>query len=371
VHEIIERFATRQRSKLTEKTLYEYRQSQDYFEKWVIKRKNAKNTPLNTITRADIADFIDDLKNSGISDRTIQGKYLASVGGLFELAISSGSYADANPCRGHKVFTKLNQKKLKSKTQYKPFEQDELKKIFDPANMKCYATKPDDWWVPILGLYTGARIEEICQLDIDDIQQIGNTWSLSINDEDDTKSVKTEAARRKIPVHPDLIKLGFLDYVEDAKAAGNNTKLFPHLTPDRWNKFSNTTGERFGGYLDKLGISDPLKVFHSFRKTVNNTLKQAGVGEEIRCQLMGHEHETTNSFVYGQVIPLDSLSTMTIPFLDFPFLNFEELRYTQGMFTEKLQHLVALKRKKQDRKVVVANREAALQKRATNLNQKG
>ena len=66
-----------------------------------------------------------------------------------------------------------------------------------------------------IGMFTGARLNEICQLDIADVKQDGDTWFLNITDEgDDNKRIKSKAGRRKVPLHSELIRLGFLDFVD-------------------------------------------------------------------------------------------------------------------------------------------------------------
>ncbi|WP_035382517.1 tyrosine-type recombinase/integrase [Ferriphaselus sp. R-1] len=357
--EMIQRFSTRKRDKLKEKTLYEYRNNLDNFAEWVKNRKNTPHYPIRQLGRQDIGDYIDDLKHKGISDRTIQNKYLAALGGLFEVAISSGAYPEgSNPARGHKVFTKKDEKKCRAETAYQPFSTDELTSIFSPENLKA-RPKPDDYWLPLLGLYTGGRIEELCQLAITDIVCVDGIWAISINDED-YKSVKTDASKRNVPIHPTLIELGFLDYVEDAKGFG--TMLFPYLTADRFGKFSNTPSERFGKYLDTLNISDSQKVFHSFRKTSNSLLKEKGVSEEVRCQYVGHEYETTNSSDYGQRFTLKSLTEWVHPHLQYLCITPDSLTHPKHHFLPELTRLCEIKASAVARKPLVAERNKALAK---------
>ncbi|MCG9107716.1 phage integrase N-terminal SAM-like domain-containing protein [Laribacter hongkongensis] len=292
IQEMVPRFATRKKNKLAEKTLYEYGNYHQKFVAWLETRKKKKHIPVHSITRADVADFIDDLLGEGLSPKTITQKYLAAISGLFELAQTIGVLPEGQQLvsRGHKVFTKNDAKKASASNGYKPFTDDELKAIFQPQ-LLSEAQRPADFWLPMLGLFTGGRISELAQLDIADIQQHEGIWAISINGEGD-KSIKTLAATRLIPIHPILLDCGFLDYVNDTKAYG--TKIFPYLTPDTFGSYGATPSERWGKYLDKLGIKDKQKVFHSFRSTSNDRLKQNGVPEESRCQFVGHEHDTIN-----------------------------------------------------------------------------
>lgn len=354
LNEMIQKFATRQDEKLAQKTLYDYRKSQEAFSTWIEKRKNNKAYPIRLITEADISDFIDDLKAQKRSDRTIQHKYLAALSGLFELAQKSNSYPKGNnPTKGHKVFTKKDLKKRKDTNGYQPFKDSDLDKIFMPENLLALP-KPADFWLPLLGLYTGGRIEELCQLAITDIKKVEGIWAISINDEE-YKSLKSTAARREIPIHPQLIKLGFLDYVEDAKEHGD--MLFPYLNADAFGKFSNTPGERFGDYLDSIGITDKQLVFHSFRKTSNNTLKQAGATLEERSEYVGHEVESTNWQDYSKQFSVAYLATNVASKLVFNMIDCGRLTYKKGRFSEILKSECARKYRLERKKQITALRD--------------
>lgn len=334
IQEMVPRFATRKKAKLSEKTLYEYGNYHKKFVEWLELRKKKKHIPVHSITRADLADYIDDLLASGIAPKTVTQKYLASISGLFELAQSIGVIPEGQilVSRGHKVFTKQDAKKSASTSSYKPFTDIELKSIFQ-SDLLTKAKQPADFWLPMLGLFTGGRVSELSQIDITDIQKHGEVWALSINNEGD-KSLKTLASTRLIPLHPTLIDCGFLEYVNDAKQFG--TKLFPYLTPDKFGSYGGRTSERWGSYLDILGIKDPQKTFHSFRSTSNNRLKHNGVPEENRCQFIGHEHDTINSATYSEPHKLAFLLENFASKLDYQCIDFSKLKYSAGFFGEIL-----------------------------------
>ena len=330
IQEMVPRFATRKKAKLSEKTLYEYGNYHRKFVEWLEIRKKKKHIPVHSITRADLADFIDDLLASGIAPKTVTQKYLAAISGLFELAQSIGVLPEGQilVSRGHKVFTKQDAKKSASTSSYKPFTDVELKSIFQ-SDLLTKAKQPADFWLPMLGLFTGGRVSELSQIDITDIQKHGDVWALSINNEGD-KSLKTLASTRLIPLHPTLIECGFLEYVSDAKRYG--TKIFPYLTPDKFGSYGGRTSERWGSYLDTLGIKDPQKTFHSFRSTSNNRLKHSGVPEENRCQFIGHEHDTINSATYSEPHKLAFLLENVASKLDYQCIDFSQLKYVASQF---------------------------------------
>lgn len=341
IQEMVPRFATRKKKKLSAKTVYEYGNYHRKFVEWLETRKKKKHIPVHSITRADLADYIDDLLDEGLAPKTIQQKYLAAINGLFELAQTTGVIPEGQllVSRGHKIFTKADAKKSKGTSSYKPFTDDELKAIFKPE-LLSQAQRPADFWLPMLGLFTGGRISELSQIDIADVRQYEGIWSISLNDEGD-KQLKTPASIRLIPIHPTLIECGFLDYVNDAKEHGS--KLFPYLTPDKFGSYGATPSERWGGYLDALNIKDLQKVFHSFRSTSNNRLKQKKVSEESRCQFIGHEHDTVNSATYSEPHNLPFLLENVASKLDYSVLDFKSLKYLPGQFSVMLAKLCAKK----------------------------
>jgi integrase len=340
IQEMVPRYATRKRNKLSSKALYEYGNYHRKFVQWLELRKKNKHIPVHAITRADVADYIDDLLNDGLSERTVSQKYLPAINGLFDLAQTMGLIPEGQVVsRGHKIFSKADFKKASANNGYKSFNEEDLKTIFQSKLLKD-AERPADFWLPMLGLFTGGRISELAQLDVADIQKHGEIWGISINDEGD-KQLKTLAAMRLIPLHPVLLSCGFLDYVEDAKACG--PKLFGYLTPDRFGSWGGTPSERWGKYMDGLGIKDPQKVFHSFRSTSNTLLKNNGVGEESRCQFIGHEHDTVNSRIYSDPHKLPFLLENVASKLVYPMIDFSTMVYAKGQFSEMLKHLIALK----------------------------
>jgi integrase len=345
IPELIERYATRKHSTLAPKTQYEYRNYQNIFHEWITQRKGHPDFPLKQITRQDIAGFIDDLLNKNISPKTIQQKYLCAVSGLFELAQVIGSYPEGMPLpsRGHKLFSKKDQKKVQEKNSWKPFSDEDLSHIFEPSAFMAQKN-PTDYWLPLMGLFTGGRIGELCQILTHDIMQLEGLWCIAITDEDECQRLKTPAAKRTIPIHPRLLELGFLQFVEDMKPFGG--MLFPYLTSNAFGNFSETPSERFGKYLDTLGLTDPRKVFHSFRTTSNNRLKQQAVAEETRCQFVGHEHETTNSAIYGEKHGMQFLMDQAASKLDFT-LPFAQISYPR----EKIITFTARKMKLKERQL--------------------
>lgn len=153
-----------------------------------------------------------------------------------------------------------------------------------------------DWryWLPIISLYSGARLGEIAQLFIEDIRQDRGVWIFHITPEGatDDKSVKTEGSARVVPVHPELIRLGLLDYHAEQKTAGE-TRLFPTAERDTRGHFGEPS-RFFGRYFEKIGVKvDNTTKFHSLRHGVTDAFRRAGYLDEEFGMLLGHTAGTT------------------------------------------------------------------------------
>lgn len=198
-----------------------------------------------------------------------------------------------------------------------PFTIEELQRIFEPASyLKYVSGQPARFWLPILALYSGARIEELAQLHRSDICEPQGVPILDINDLDN-KAVKSAAGKRRVPIHPMLLNLGFDAYIKDINRLYPDEKmLFPHLIKTK-NGFSAAVGKAFNKYLVKLGIKpigeqQRTKVFHSYRDTMNNEMGARGVTLEMRCLLVGHELNNVNVLRYTSDTPHQTLLDQAI-----------------------------------------------------------
>ena len=205
---------------------------------------------------------------------------------------------------------KRDKKRDTSKDGYQPFTPNELKLIFETPT---YPDKPGwKYWTPLLAAYAGGRANEIAQLLVSDIITVRNIPCISITDLEDEdedepfevpsehiKSVKTASSRRWVPIHPKLIELGFLKYIEDLKESGI-TKLF-ELPYVKESGYGRKVSRNFSERTKKLGIYvKRKKVFHSFRSNLNGTLMRLGMPTESREFVMGHKNDSTNVGSYGK-----------------------------------------------------------------------
>ncbi len=182
-----------------------------------------------------------------------------------------------------------------------PFTPSDLKRIFDPLNYPDPHLRANQakFWIPIIALYHGCRQNEICQLDVNDIVIEKDIPCISINDDGDDKSVKNSSSKRIIPIHPKLVDMGFLSYV-DYQRKNKHKKLFPELTRTKQNGYARVIQGWFGRYLDKIGIRDKKKVFHSFRHTFETKAVEIKMPIEYQNAICGWTDRGVGQRIYGK-----------------------------------------------------------------------
>lgn len=184
-------------------------------------------------------------------------------------------------------------------------------------------------WVCFIGLMTGARCSEIAQLQIDDIGAIDGVWTIRIselgrNGQPTEKHIKTLTSRRLVPIHPRLIDLGLLRYVQMQRRQGE-TWLFPVLRPVGGDSRAKQFRGRFRPIVNKVS-RDPRLVFHSFRHAFKDLCRQSGIEDSVNDQLTGHAPPTIGRS-YGSGIDIATLAKV-VQQLDFEFIDWEPILRT-------------------------------------------
>lgn len=154
---------------------------------------------------------------------------------------------------------------------------------------------PERFWITLIGPFSGMRLNEICQLHIEDIIQDDEIWCFDVND-DGTKRVKNHE-KRKVPIHPILIELGFLDYFEKVKSQ-KKPRLWMNLPYREPKGYYKNYGRWFNGdkgikpFKDKFihSYGERTLDFHSFRHCLVTDLKHQLVDEILTQAIIGHKH---------------------------------------------------------------------------------
>ena len=265
---------------------------------------------LPSITRADVALWLERLGREGASTPTLADKQTYAKG-FFDWAQGAGLYAaGGNPAQGHIKYG-ARARRHRRALGWRALTLDEVRALYAPDNLARVPRLAVRWGV-LLGLYTGARVSEIAQLGVVDFIEQDGLPCVRITDEGKGQSLKTDASRRVVPLHPDLIALGILARLDALRqAAGPDRVGFltgePVRTKARVNGPGDWLSKSFTRWLDKSNCTDGAKKgrvgFHSLRKTVVQTLQAAGVAAEVRAAIVGHELDDEHHAAYSTRSP--------------------------------------------------------------------
>jgi len=302
--------------------------------------KHCGDRPVQAYSRRDLTSFYDvlrklprlyakkpewrDLRLNEIVERT-QGqrlermtmktvkRHFSALGRLFTYFKKRGEYVGENPAHGFDF-----PMKGRANEGRQMWEGAKLAELFSsPAFTGCLSrarrSRPGDliikderYWLPILGLYHGNRLEEFAQLRREDVRIEGGIRYFNITDEGE-RQLKNAQSRRRVPIHPAVLKLGFVEYVEQT-APQPGDLVFPLLRPggpDKKLGFYFT--KWFSAYRKAIGLYEKGLDYHSFRHGVTTKLYAASVQEALVDELTGHEGKGTSRKVYKKDMPLSVL----------------------------------------------------------------
>lgn len=270
---------------------YDLRKDQIVAFKNVVLRfpKNRRKMPEYRNLTIEKLQAIEVPENEQLSDRT-KSYYLAKLAS-FLVWLDTNGYCQSNlaaPLR------RVIKPKTRAQEERAAFTDADLTKLFNNDFYRLSSHRyPFQYWVPLIGLFTGARLNEICQLFVSDVYQDPESrlWVFDINEKNSAvtrKSLKRHHHARCFPVHPTLIRLGLLDFVGQRKKE-KSERLFPEL-PYRANRYGDKAQRWFNvTYRRQCHITAPKTSFHSFRHTHINYLgKQLNLRSNEFAHYVGH-----------------------------------------------------------------------------------
>ncbi|MFZ2620473.1 MAG: site-specific integrase [Alphaproteobacteria bacterium] len=316
--------------------------------KWFIEKFG--NLPIHTINKKTHANQFKELltkipahaskKYKGLSltdlEKTLgdklsyssQKSYLTGMRCLFSWAKNAGFYEPENP------FSKVEPPKPakgKKNKEIQPFSPEMLQQIFSSSIFTGHAgqrtrkgkklIKDSLYWLPLLALFTGARREELCQLSSKDIYQKDNIWVIDIH-RNGNNHLKNEYSERFVPIHENLINLGFVDYALDIFQ--KEKMLFPDLTFSVGKqRYGDCFGRQFSRAMSQLDIKTEDVNFHSFRHTCIDALRNARAEEGVIMALVGHKDNRMIGH-YGKGYSLAVLKS-NLDKVEYPSISWEKV----------------------------------------------
>lgn len=208
------------------------------------------------------------------------------VGAVFSVAVKDG-LLERNPFAGFDYARFAAKEGMADPDEREPFTLDELQRIFAADGVFALTTGAGGGgyharvWMPLMALYSGARLDEIGNLHVAHIhRQPVPHFRIT--------RAKNASSLRDVPLHPRLIELGFLDYVDAVKAAGHES-LWPLLRSASEKAHpSEVLGKWFNRFLRETLALPRSKVFHSFRHTFKDFCRNALISRDLHDALTGH-----------------------------------------------------------------------------------
>lgn len=250
----------------------------------------------------EISSIAREKKMTPMAPLTIN-KYVNKLSAMLNWAVEE-ELLGHNPAIGLKVADPVH-----AQDKRLPFSDHQLVKIFTALSDKSGA----EYWVPHIGLYNGLRLNEICQLNVEDVIPVDSIWCFNITRDVgrgvDDKVLKTKSSERVVPIHPQLLELGFMRYLKQFERKPRG-KLFPDIRTGTTGYRSDQFSKWFARFLKSIDADADRTSFHSFRHNFRDALREADVRHEIAMLLGGWSDNSRGKSVqmfYGKGFRIETV----------------------------------------------------------------
>lgn len=263
-----------------------------------------------------------------------QGEYIATFKSIMELAAAK-KHIGHNPASSLRALT---QDTLAPHEKRLPLTLDQIATFFGSEfyrscaleAAKPYERKDRDWrfWLPLICLFMGTRPNEVCQLTKNDVGKTQEgIWYIDVDDSggEVTKTIKTATSRRRVPVHPELERIGFADFAEARRKAKDGPYLLPNLKDDGYGNRARYALRRFNeAFLPAAITLGDRQSFYSLRHSFRDALRRVDAPSYALKALGGWSQGNLVSDNYGNQFDLTLLARwiekVAYPGLDLSFL---------------------------------------------------
>ena len=229
-----------------------------------------------------------------IQPKTVNDGYLIHIAAVFNWARKE-QWISSNPFEGLSVHDPVDDAERRD-----PFTSEQLRTLFGASPWNApwsdEVEKPGDFWVPLLCLFHGLRNGEAAGLRVEDIGAEDGISVLRVRGYGE-KRLKTKESRGTLPLHPEMIRIGFLEYVERRRGAGE-ALLFPEGIVNSRGQVGAKLGERFASHVRRLALTGRKLGMHSFRHCFEDRLRAAELPERTALAL-ARRTEAGSSRIYG------------------------------------------------------------------------
>ena len=295
-------------------------------------RKRWPNEALRDIAARSVKDGLQTMSAANVNE------YMNKLSTVLNWGVRE-EYCLSNPAKGLRL-----PRVTSAKSRRDAFAPEQLVSIFNaPLYRGCqndergYAIEGEErprrsrFWVPLLSLFCGLRLNEACQLLVGDIREDEGVLCIFVSADEGGKSLKTLASNRKVPVHPELLEIGFAAFHSQAQAR-HDARLFPEIQQDAFGMYSGRFSKWFSRFLVTCGAAVPRTCFHSFRHSFRDALRNGRVDREIALALGGWTLPSGLNAVgdaYGNGFDVTLLRS-ELAKAQYPFLDLSHLKRSRG-----------------------------------------
>lgn len=190
-----------------------------------------------------------------------------------------------------------------------PFSVEQLNLIFarEPWSDRGVSARdrPSRYWAPLIAVFSGARLTEICGQLVDEMIVEDGIHAFHFRHRPDDRAIKN-GKDRKVPVHPELLRLGFWDFVDEARTSGRE-HLFSDVKRDKLGKWGDHTSKWFSRQVGALDLKGRNLSFHSFRHSFEDALRRADLHDTPIGNAIAGRWTPGQSKIYGTKYPVAKL----------------------------------------------------------------
>ncbi|MBE6448104.1 MAG: site-specific integrase [Alphaproteobacteria bacterium] len=202
------------------------------------------------------------------------------------------------------VFPQIENTKKADKSPHQPYTKEQLLEIFNPK-YDFFKNNPDAFWTCMIALFTGARMNAAITLQYKDIFTKDGIACIQFLSDHSIKQLKNEASERLVPIHKQLLELGFVDYIKrkQTKLKAKDTDFIITKCQTKSGQYNNKyfTRELSPFFTDirvKTEANDGYD-FHSFRKNISIAMQDAGIINTYINDVIGWEGKSTMEQSYS------------------------------------------------------------------------
>lgn len=254
-----------------------------------------------------------------LAAKTINSKYIVNVAAVFNWAVTE-QWIASSPFKSLSVHDPVD-----AADKRDPFKVPQLNMLFRSRPWQCPwdddGRSSGDYWVPLLCLFHGLRNGEAAGLRVEDVGEESGFAVLHVRPYGG-RTLKTKDARATLPIHPELVRLGFMAFVAAQREAGT-VQLFPDSDVGGKREVGGKIGARFSRHVQSLGLEGKRLGMHSFRHSFEDAIREAELAERTALAL-ARRTEAGSGKSYGDGMSTrqkaNALAKVTYPGLDLSHL---------------------------------------------------